>query len=171
MIRKFLLGLLAVLVIIQFFHPEKNDSDDQLYHVSKKYEVPAEVATILKNACDDCHSNKTEYPWYAKVQPAAWWLANHVNEGKRKLNVSKFTSLKIAVQNHKFEEIVEMVEEKEMPLHSYTWMGLHSDAKLSDTQRQTLTNWAKAQMDTLKTHYPADSLILKRPGGPPPTGK
>lgn len=169
--KKILLGLLAVLVIIQFFHPEKNDSDDQLYHISKKYEVPAEVATILKNACDDCHSNKTEYPWYANVQPVAWWLANHVNEGKRELNLSNFTSRKVALQNHKLEEIAEMVEEKKMPLPSYTWMGLHSDAKLSDAQRQTLVNWAKAQMDTLKAHYPADSLILKRPGGPPPAGK
>lgn len=94
-----------------------------------------------------------------------------MNDGKKHFNASKFTSLKIAVQNHKFEEIVEMVEEKEMPLKSYTWMGLHSNANLSDAQRQTLTNWAKAQMDTLKAHYPADSLILKRPGGPPPPGK
>jgi Haem-binding domain len=169
--KKILLGLLAIFLAIQLFQPAKNNSDDQQYHISKKYEVPAEVATILKNACDDCHSNKTEYPWYAHVQPAAWWLANHVNDGKKHLNVSKFTNLKIAVQNHKFEEIVEMVEEKEMPLKSYTWMGLHSDANLTDAQRQTLTSWAKAQMDTLKAQYPADSLILKRPSAPPPVGK
>lgn len=166
--KKILLGLLAIFLVIQLFQPAKNNSDDQSYHISKKYEVPAEVATIMKGACDDCHSNKTEYPWYAHVQPAAWWLAGHVDEGKRKLNFSKFTSLKVAVQNHKFEEIVEMVEEKEMPLSSYTWMGLHSEANLSDAQRQTLVNWAKAQMDTLKAHYPADSLVLRRGGGPPP---
>ncbi len=168
MLKKILLGLAAVLVIIQFFRPEKNESNDQQFHVSTKYEVPDEVATILKNACDNCHSNKTEYPWYANVQPVAWWLANHVEEGKQHLNFSNFTSRRIAIQNHKFEETIEMVEEKEMPLPSYTWMGLHPEAKLTDTQRETLVNWAKAQMDTLKANYPADSLILRRPSGPQP---
>lgn len=168
MLKKILLGLLAVLIIIQFIRPEKNDSNDQQAHVSTKYEVPGEVATILKGACDDCHSNKTEYPWYANVQPVAWWLADHVEDGKRHLNFSTFTTRKIAIQNHKFEEVVEMVEEKEMPLNSYTWMGLHPEANLTEEQRQTLINWAKAQMDTLKANYPADSLVLKRPSGPQP---
>ncbi|MFM9949522.1 MAG: heme-binding domain-containing protein [Saprospiraceae bacterium] len=168
MLKKILLGLLAVMVIIQFIRPEKNDSNDQQNHVSTKYEVPAEVASILKGACDDCHSNKTEYPWYANVQPAAWWLAGHVEDGKRHLNFSDFTTRKIAIQNHKFEEVVEMVEEKEMPLPSYTYMGLHPEAKLTDQQRQTLVNWAKAQMDTLKANYPADSLVMRRPSNPQP---
>jgi len=168
MIKKILLGLLAVMVIIQFIRPEKNDSNDQQNHVSTKYEVPTEVAVILKGACDDCHTNKTEYPWYANVQPAAWWLAGHVEDGKRHLNFSNFTSRTIAVQNHKFEEVVEMVEEKEMPLPSYTWLGLHPEAKLTDQQRQTLINWAKAQMDTLKANYPADSLVMRRPSGQQP---
>jgi len=168
MIKKILLGLLAVLVIIQFFRPEKNDSNDQQNHVSTKYEMPLEVASILKGACDDCHTNKTEYPWYANVQPAAWWLADHVEDGKRQLNFSNFTSRTIAVQNHKFEEVVEMVEEKEMPLPSYTWMGLHPEAALTDGQRQVLVNGVKAQMDTLKANYPADSLVMRRPSNPQP---
>ncbi len=168
MTKKILLGLLGVLVIIQFFRPEKNLSNDQTHHISTKYEVPAEVATILEAACNDCHSNKTEYPWYAEVQPSAWWLASHVNGGKKHLNFSDFTSRKIAIQNHKFEEIVEMVENKEMPMASYTYFGLHSEANLTDAQRQALVSWAKMQMDALKTQYPADSLILKR--RTPPAG-
>ncbi len=168
MVKKILLGLLAVFVVIQFIRPEKNDSDEQLHHVSKKYDVPADVADILKVACNDCHSNKTEYPWYASVQPVAWWLADHVKDGKRHLNFSTFAGLKIALQNHKFEEVVEMVEKKEMPLPSYTNLGLHSGANLSDAQRQTLIKWAKTNMDSLKAQYPADSLILKRPQSPPP---
>lgn len=165
--KKFLLGLFVVLVVIQFFRPEKNNSNDQQYHLSTKYVVPGEVVTILEGACNDCHSNLTKYPWYANIQPVAWWLADHVREGKQHLNFSNFTSRKVAVQNHKFEEIVEMVEKKEMPLPSYTRLGLHPEGKLTDAQRQTLINWAKAQMDTLKAHYPADSLILRRSPAPP----
>ena len=160
--KKIFGGLILVLVVIQFIQPTKNLSDDNTYHIKNKYHVPPEVAQLLKVACDDCHSNKTEYPWYASVQPMAWWLNHHVTDGKKHLNFSNFTSRPIAVQNHKLEETIEMIEHNEMPLSSYTWLGLHPQAKLSQAQRQTLISWAKAQMDTLKANYPADSLVLKR---------
>ena len=162
MIKKILLTLLVVLVIIQVFRHEKNISDINTYHVATKYHVPEDVNSVLKSACNDCHSNLTAYPWYADVQPVAWWLANHVEDGKRHLNFSEFTNRPLAVQNHKFEEIIEMVDEKEMPLPSYTWLGLHAHAKLNDQQRKLVVDWAKAQMDTLKALYPPDSLIMKR---------
>ncbi|RMG73473.1 MAG: cytochrome C [Bacteroidetes bacterium] len=162
MVKKILLGLLAVLVIIQFIRPERNLSNDQTYAVSTKYEVPNEVAGLLKVACNDCHSNLTRYPWYANLNPVGWILADHVNEGKEHLNFSDFTRRPVAVQNHKFEEVIETVEEHEMPLESYTALGLHADAKLSDAQRQTLISWARAQMDSLKAWYPADSLEFRR---------
>ena len=171
MIKKILLGLATVFVIIQFFHPKKNDSNDITYDISKKYNVPADVQAILKVACNDCHSNKTEYPWYANIQPVAWWMNDHVDEGKRELNFSTFLSRKLAIQNHKLEEIAEQVEKGEMPLASYTYLGRNPEAKLTNNQKMTLINWAKAQMDTLKANYPADSLILKRPSGPPPPAK
>ncbi len=171
MIKKILIGLAAVFVIIQFFHPKKNDSNDMTNDISKKYNVPADVQAILKVACLDCHSNKTEYPWYSNIQPVAWWMNDHVNEGKRELNFSTFLSRKIAIQNKKFGEIAEQVEEGEMPLPSYTYLGMHPEAKLSAEQKTALIHWAKAQMDTLKANYPADSLVLKRPSGPPPPAK
>ena len=171
MIKKILLGLATVFVIIQFFHPKKNDSNDITYDISKKYNVPADVQAILKVACNDCHSNKTEYPWYANIQPVAWWMNDHVDEGKRELNFSTFLSRKLAIQNHKLEEIAEQVEKGEMPLASYTYLGMNPKAKLTNDQKMTLINWAKAQMDTLKANYPADSLILKRPPGLPPPAK
>ena len=167
MTKKIALGFLALLLIIQFLRPEKNESDERQYDISKNYDMPAEVVSILKDACMDCHSNKTRYPWYANIQPVAWWLADHVEEGKSELNFSAFTSRRIAFQNHKFEEIAEQVEEKEMPLPEYTYFGLHPEADLSDAQRQILIGWAKMQMDTLAAHYPADSLIMRRRGGPP----
>jgi hypothetical protein len=170
MIKKILLGLIAIFVLSQFIRPEKNLSGDETSAISTKYNVPADVTAILKVACNDCHTNKTEYPWYANIQPAAWWLADHVKDGKRHLNLSTFAGMKVAFQNHKLEEIVEQVEKKEMPISEYTYLGLHSGANLSDVQRETIINWAKAQMDTLKAHYPADSLKMPpRPKSPPPS--
>ncbi len=168
MAKKILIGLLVVLVVIQFFKPERNVSDDQTYSVATKYKVPDDVAHILKVACNDCHSNKTEYPWYANIQPTAWWLAGHVNEGKRHLNFSNFTKLPVAVQNHKFDEIAEMVQKDKMPLESYTFFGLHPEAKLTEAEKNKIIDWANSQMSYLKATYPADSLVLKRRGPRPP---
>ncbi|WP_297760343.1 heme-binding domain-containing protein [uncultured Muriicola sp.] len=162
MIKKILLALLVILVIIQFFRPERNESNDLTYAITKKYEVPAEVDEILRVSCNDCHSNKTVYPWYANVQPVAWWLNDHIEHGKGHLNFSEFTNRPIAIQNHKWEEVAEMVEKKEMPLKDYTYLGLHSEANLSDEQRELLISWAKSQMSYLKENYPADSLVMPK---------
>jgi len=169
MIKKILIALALVLIIIQFFRPEKNESNDLTFDVATKYQVSDDLHQVLKVACNDCHSNKTEYPWYSNVQPVAWWLNHHVTDGKKHLNFSELTKLPIAVQNHKFEEVIEMVEEHEMPLPSYTNFGLHSEANLTADQRTMIMDWAKAQMTHLKNTYPADSLVMKR-RRPQPTG-
>jgi len=162
MVKKILLGLLAILIIIQFFHPERNLSNDDTHDISTKYLVPNDVNYVLDVACKDCHSNSTKYPWYANVQPAGWFLDHHITDGKRHLNFSDFTKSTTARQNHKFEEIIETVEEGEMPLKSYTYLGLHAEAKLTAEQKQLIMNWAQTQMDSLKAQYPADSLVLQR---------
>lgn len=152
--------LLALFLLAQFIRPAKNLSNDQSKHLSTRYPIPAEVEAILKVACYDCHSNYTIYPWYAEIQPVAAWLANHVNEGKREINFSDLATRRIAVQNHKLEEVIEMVREGEMPLGSYTWV--HRDAILTREQKDLLIHWAEATMNTIKSQYPADSLVLRR---------
>lgn len=168
MIKKILIALVAIFLVIQVFRPAKNLSGDRTYDITTRYTVPKDVSSILERACYNCHSNKTEYPWYANVQPVAWWLADHVKKGKRGLNFSEFTKRRIAFQNKKFNDIVEEVKEKEMPLHEYTWLGMHPEAQLTDNDRQLIIDWATAQSDTLKAHYPADSLKMpKRPAAKP----
>ncbi len=162
MLKKILLGLVVILVLIQFFHTEKNLSDDRTNDISTKYPVPDNVKQIMEVACNDCHSNKTAYPWYSNIQPVAWFLDHHVVDGKRHFNFSTFTKMPIAVQNHKLEELAEQVEKKEMPLPSYTYLGLHKEANLTEEQRTLIINWAKTQMDSLKAQYPADSLKMKK---------
>jgi hypothetical protein len=121
MAKKILIGLIVILVIIQFFRPTKNISDVMSAgEISYQYVIPDSVELILKAACNDCHSNNTTYPWYSNIQPVAWWMNNHVVDGKRHMNFTTFTSAPLARQNHKFEEIVEVMKTREMPLPSYT---------------------------------------------------
>lgn len=162
MIKKILIAVVAILVLIQFIRPEKNVSNDNTYDISKKYDIPADVSNLLKVSCNDCHSNNTTYPWYANVQPVAWWINDHIEDGKGHLNFSEFTKMPIAIQNHKLEETIEMVEDHEMPLASYTNFGLHSEANLSDEDRKKIIDWAKNQMTYLSETYPADSLVMPK---------
>ena len=162
MLKKIVIALFVILIGIQFIRPDKNESNDLTNDISTKYEVPDNVNQLLKVSCNDCHSNKTEYPWYANVQPVAWWLNDHVVDGKKHLNFSEFTKKPLFVQNHKLEEVIEMVADKEMPLPVYTNFGLHAEADLSDEERNMITDWAKKQMDHLKATYPADSLIFPK---------
>ena len=154
------LVLLAALFIIQFFRPEKNLSATDgpaANDISTAYPMPQDVASTLQTSCYDCHSNNTYYPWYANFQPVAWWLADHVKEGKKEINFSEFASYRIGRQYRKLEEIKNEVEEGEMPLQSYTL--IHGDAKLSPAQKESLISWASATRDSIKARYPADSLL------------
>lgn len=141
-IKKILLLLLVVFVIAQFFGPDKNEGDMvSIDAFIAETNPPEDVKLILKETCFDCHSDVTRYPWYNNITPINYWLDEHVKDGKKHFNVSKWEGSSIKRKDHKFEELIEMVEDKEMPLNSYTWT--HSEAKLSDNQIASVINWAK----------------------------
>lgn len=163
MLRKILLLLIAALVIIQFFHADKNiaNSDsDAANDISGVFAIPDNVQAILQKSCYDCHSNNTDYPWYAEIQPVGWWLNHHIDEGKSELNFNEFSSYSPRRQYKKLEEIAEQVKENEMPLSSYTL--IHKDAVLNQEQKLAITAWANTAMDSMKARYPADSLLRKK---------
>jgi len=161
MVKKILLVILIALLIIQFIHPKKNHSENtQPNFIGNVFPVPEKVKVILAKACNDCHTNNTNYPWYSNLQPVHWWMNNHVLEGKKELNFDDYTKRSLRFQYHKMEEIAEMVKEGEMPLESYTWM--HKNARLSDAEKNELINWADGIRESLEARYPKDSLIRKK---------
>ncbi len=141
-LKKILLLLLVVFLIAQFFGPEKNQGEiASLDSFISETNPSDEVMLVLKRSCFDCHSDFTRYPWYNKITPVNYWLDGHVRHGKDELNFSKWSSYSVKKKDHKLEELVEMVEAKEMPLESYTWT--HKEAKLSDAQIKAVKNWVE----------------------------
>ena len=141
-VKKVLLVLLIAFVIAQFFGPEKNEGDlASVEAFMAETKPPENVRIILKETCFDCHSDVTRYPWYNNITPVNFWLAEHVKDGKKHFNLSNWEGNSIKRKDHKFEELVEMVESKEMPLNSYTWT--HGEAKLTDNQIKAVIDWAK----------------------------
>lgn len=132
--------LLVAFVGIQFIPTTRNQSevvpmsDFMLLH-----NVPEEIKNTLQISCYDCHSNNTSYPWYNKIQPAAWILENHIKKGKKELNFSEFSSYSVRRQRSKLKSIVSQIEDGEMPISSYTL--IHGDAKLSKSDKELITKW------------------------------
>lgn len=143
MIRKALYVLAVVLVLIQFYRPDLNNSsyESAVNAFIQQNNVSSEVESILKTSCFDCHSNHTNYPLYAQVAPMSFWINHHVEEGKEHLNFSDWNNYSIKKKLHKLDEIIEEIDEHEMPLSSYTL--LHDDAKLSQESSKLLINWSK----------------------------
>lgn len=133
---KIALGVVAVLVLMQLYRPEKTNPP-----VTGEVDAPAEVKSLLRRACYDCHSHETKWPWYSNVAPVSWVVAHHVDEGRRELNFSTWASYEPKKRAHKLEEAEELVQSGEMPMKGY--VALHAEAKLTDAEMQTLLAWAK----------------------------
>lgn len=149
-LKRILAFVIVVLIVIQFIPQEQNNEGYATLAYFIEDTKPSEaVQEILKTGCYDCHSNQTQYPWYAKVAPVKFWLGHHIEEGKEHLNFSAWESYALKRKDHKLDEVIEEVEEGEMPLDSYTWV--HHDAKLSPDQIELLVTWAK----TARLNYAA----------------
>jgi|TARA_R110000744_G_scaffold342872_4_gene448054 hypothetical protein len=147
-VKKIALVLLVAFVGIQFIPTERNQSDSvpstdfMLVH-----NVPENIQNKLQVSCYDCHSNNTQYPWYNKIQPVAWFLEDHVKEGKAELNFNEWDSLSNRRKASKLKSIISQIEDDKMPLSSYTL--IHRDAVFSDTEKQELIQWMTQLKDSI----------------------
>lgn len=148
--KKILLALAVILVALQFIQPARNKNGQVLpTDFSKIYTVPANVQGLLQNACYDCHSNNTRYPWYVNTQPMAWIMAGHIKNGKEKLNFSEFGSYPVRRQASKLKGIANSIKDDEMPLTSYRQM--HNTAKLSQADKTLIIDWMQKQAESLSS--------------------
>jgi hypothetical protein len=151
-IKKILLSILVVFIAIQFIQPARNKNGGVLAtNISKMISIPDSVQVVLKNACYDCHSNNTNYPWYSYVQPMGWMLNNHIRNGKKELNFSDFGSYSARRQQSKLKSIASQIRDSEMPLSSYTWV--HKTARLTKEEKALIINWVQQSIDSLTQKF------------------
>lgn len=150
LIRLVLFGATAGFVALQFFRPARDVSpstpvaDD----FTVKYAVPEPFRSQLWASCYDCHSDQTRYPWYAEVQPVAWWLQSHIDDGKRHLNLSAFGQLSDTRKADKLDEMIEELTFGTMPLKSYTL--IHRQAALTPAESKALVAWLENLRDSFE---------------------
>ncbi|MGI8849657.1 MAG: heme-binding domain-containing protein [Pyrinomonadaceae bacterium] len=129
-------------IAIQFYRPAKtNPPIVEGETLQATTQVPEAVEKILSRSCNDCHTNNSNYPWYSEVAPMSWGVINHINEGRRELNLSTWANYNLKRKKHKLEEICEMITSGEMPHYQYLW--IHWDARLSDDDKKILCDWTE----------------------------
>jgi len=132
--KKVAIVFVLIVIGIQFFSVNKTNPP-----VNAELDAPSEINGIFKRACYDCHSNETKWPWYASVAPVSWLVADDVEEGRRHLNFSEWGNLTRKKIAHTKEEIWDEVKDDDMPLWQYTLM--HSEARLSQKDKETIREW------------------------------
>jgi len=148
-IKRILLTLAVLLVVAQVIRPRfTNPPVDP----ARELRAPQPVMSIMQRSCNDCHSSRTVWPWYAQIAPVSWLLAKDVRDGRKELNVSEWNTFTPRRTARKLQEICEQVEQHEMPLKLY--LPLHPDAQLSDDDRRTLCDWAKAERAKVIAAHP-----------------
>ena len=141
--KKKILWALAIIFALMQLVPANlpENSNDLTKDLISNNNLPIAVEKILLNSCYDCHSNQTVYPWYSYVGPIKFLVSYDTKEGREHLNFSDWEGLSKVDKAEVLDELMEEVEEGEMPIKPY--LIAHSDAKLSDKDVETLTAWAE----------------------------
>jgi Haem-binding domain len=128
-------GLCVVFIMIQFVPVNRTNPP-----VEGDLHPPAEVGSVLRRACYDCHSNETVWPWYSRVAPVSWVIARDVHEGRAALNFSTWRQFSAKKQAEAVRESWKEVAEGEMP--TWYYLAVHPEARLSPADQSVLRTWS-----------------------------
>jgi len=157
--------LLAVCsVLVHPFGAIKAQRSDKPLLLDSSFD-PQVVKTIEKS-CQNCHSEKTEWPWYSYVAPLSWMIENDVQRGRSHMNLSRWNGYNPEQQQEILSKMSVLVRNRAMPLPRY--LMLHPESKLSDAEVAYLYQWARSERKRLKaagTEADAPSSVGKQYGG------
>ncbi len=139
------IGLAAILflAVSQVYQPRRtNPTVDPKQDIHGMLAVDPAVANVFNRSCNDCHSNKTNWPWYSRVAPASWLVVSDVDRGRAAVNFSEWGRYSAKDQQRHLKGVCSEVAEGEMPALQYTL--IHSNAKLSAEERTAVCRWTKS---------------------------
>jgi hypothetical protein len=135
-------GLLAGFALIQLI-PYGRDHTNPPVTAEPSWDSPR-TRELAKQACFDCHSNETVWPWYSNVAPVSWGVYRDVEGGRSKMNFSEWPQLPAGAGAAIAAEAAEVIDGGEMPPIQYRLA--HSGARLSDAEKQELIAGLKASL-------------------------
>jgi hypothetical protein len=147
-------GLLLVWILASaFVHPVPHEATDRATApLLLGADIPPSVADVFAHACVNCHSEKTQWPWYSHVAPVSWLVENDVKHAREHLNLSRWDGLQDVDQRMLLTAIATVIENREMPPHKY--VVLHPEAKLSADDSVRVIEWTRAERHRLRASVP-----------------
>lgn len=136
-LRFVLIGLGVLFVALQFIPVERTNPP-----VTGLVDAPEDVLTTLRRSCWDCHSNETDWPWYAYVAPMSLRVSQHVWIGREHVNFTEWDGYDAEERDESYEEIAKEIDRGGMPLKDY--LLVHRNAKLTTSDRERLVSWAES---------------------------
>jgi len=159
------LTLLAAFAAIQLFRPGRtNPAEIPERTIESHLAWTGRAGEVFERACLDCHSDRTEWPWYSNVAPFSWVVAGHVDHARDHLNVSRWSGYDPLERASFLGKMCEFVRIDRMPLDSYTW--IHRDAVLDEEDEDALCEWTRAALETTKAQ-----MGVNGPGTDPRRGR
>lgn len=120
------IGLFLLIQLIPFGHNRTNPPV-----VSEPNWSSPAARALVKEHCFQCHSNETNWTWYANIAPGSWLIAYDVIEGRDQFNFSDWNN-----NPGELDEIIEVIQDGEMPPIQY-WI-FHPNSKMDAQQKQEL---------------------------------
>jgi len=142
--------LAGLLVAAQFVQPKRtNPSVVASRGLEAHVPVPAQVSSILKRSCYDCHSSVTVWPWYSHVAPVSWLLVDDVNQGRSHINFQDWEAQENAAEaNEHLRTICKEVQDGGMPPLTYRMM--HKASRLAPQDINSICSWSRSFTQTSK---------------------
>ncbi|MBV9508026.1 MAG: heme-binding domain-containing protein [Acidobacteriia bacterium] len=110
--------------------------------------ITPSVAQAFNRACGNCHSEKTEWPWYAQVAPGSWLVESDVKRARKRMNLSRWENVDPTDQRLLLSAIATVVENREMPPRRY--LMLHPKAKLTADESVEVIEWTRTERRRLR---------------------
>jgi hypothetical protein len=154
--KNIILILVLIFLGIQFIRIDKTNPDlNHELDFNFALDKDPVMNKIIKEACYDCHSNSSIYPWYSNVSPFSWLIRHHIVEGREHMNFSKWLEYSKSEQIELLQESSKKISDEEMPLKLYT--VFNSNAKISTRDRYLVAEWLLEiaedlnELDSIKT--------------------
>jgi hypothetical protein len=138
---KILVAIFVLFIAIQFYPYGRDHENPEVTNVIE-WDNP-QTKEAFYNACADCHSNETTWPWYSNIAPVSWLVQSDVEEGRNHFNISDPNKMRHANDAH------EEVAAGEMPLSIY--LPLHSEARFDDNKKAKFIAGLKATFNKEQT--------------------
>jgi hypothetical protein len=111
-------------------------------------ETPAAIQRIVERSCQNCHSERTDWPWYSYLPPLSWLIEKDVHDAREHMNISRWQEYSTDQQVELLSKLGAEVRNHQMPIPRY--LSLHPDARLSEAEVQELYQWSRGERRRLK---------------------